>query len=184
MTAGLVLDPTGAPTDHTGVLNDLLGGAPLSSKRVGIRLDERWRSWQWVADEWAAQFRMRGADVTLWRAGTRVGARADSIDDGLDKFVHEIDLGIFGLGNCGGCTMETVRDAVAALRNDVPSVIICTRQFVGLARNLARMDGFGEVPIIGLPFPLETHPEEDVRKIAQEAFEDIQSVLGSRLGDA
>lgn len=180
MAVGLVMDPTGTGTAAGGDVRDLLGGAELSSKRIGIRLDERWRSWQWVAEEWTSLLRMRGARVELWRAGTRVGERADTMDTGLDEFVHRIDLGVFGLGNCGGCTMETVRDAVAALRIDVPSVIICTRQFVSLARNLARTEGFPDVHIHGLPFPLETHTEEEVRKIAQEAFEELQVVLGVR----
>lgn len=178
MATGLVLDPTGTATAEIGEARGLLEGAELSSKSIGIRLDERWRSWQWIAEEWASQLGTRGAQVALWRAGTRVGKRADDMDRGLDDFVHQIDLGIFGLGNCGGCTMETVRDAVAALRAGVPSVVICTRQFVSLARNLARTEGFPDVPILGLPFPLETLSEEDVRKVAQEAFEDLRAVLG------
>jgi hypothetical protein len=97
MTRIVVLDPTAAPA-ASGV-----GPSPdvgsLASKTVGIRRDRLWRSFEWVAEEWAGSFRELGANVVLWTAGNRIGEEGERMRHELDDFVSRIDVAVVGLGN-------------------------------------------------------------------------------------
>jgi hypothetical protein len=92
-----VLDPTAAPP-----VSDVDPGpdaGPLAGKRVGLRLDTAWRSWLWVADEWAQRLEAAGATVDRWEAGNRVGDARLTTRAGLDAFADRIDVALVGLGN-------------------------------------------------------------------------------------
>jgi hypothetical protein len=93
----IVLDPTAAAADED------LGPGPdlpdVRGRRIGIRLDRTWRSFQWVADEWEAALRDAGAEVTRWMAGNRVGAEGERTRRELDAFVGSVDGAVIGLGN-------------------------------------------------------------------------------------
>jgi hypothetical protein len=92
-----VLDPTAPPpeTDRgAGPDVDTLAGS-----LVGIRLDRTWRSFEWVADEWAQSFGRDGATVRLWCAGNRIGDEGEMTRTELDAFADAVDLAVVGLGN-------------------------------------------------------------------------------------
>jgi hypothetical protein len=92
-----VLDPTApAPADALGPGPD---AGPLAGQRVGIRYDETWRSFEWVLDEWAAEFRAAGAEVDLWCAGNRIGEEGERTREELDGFATRVDIAVVGLGN-------------------------------------------------------------------------------------
>ena len=97
MGRALILDPTAPPAgEDAGPGPDL---ASLAGKTVGIRLDRAWRSFQWVADEWAEALRLRGADVRRWIAGNRVGEEGERTRRELEEFAEGVDAAIVGLGN-------------------------------------------------------------------------------------
>ena len=92
-----VLDPTAPPPD------DDHGPGPdvdtLTGKRVGIRYDRTWRSFEWVIDEWARSLEAEGAQVRRWCAGNRIGDEGAATRAALEAFADEVDLAIVGLGN-------------------------------------------------------------------------------------
>ena len=92
-----VLDPTApAPADELGPGPD---AGPLGGRRVGIRYDETWRSFEWVLDEWAADLRAAGAEVDIWCAGNRIGEEGEQTKAQLDEFAERVDIAVVGLGN-------------------------------------------------------------------------------------
>jgi hypothetical protein len=140
----------------------------LTGIRIGIRRDQHWRSWDWVTDDWADMLRARGADVLMLRARSRVGKEADVVVAELEEFISQVDYAIFGMANCGGCTLETVRDAQLAMEHGVPVTVVATAEFENLARKLAACSDWNDLPLVNLPFPLESRPRDDVHDIAQE----------------
>ncbi len=92
-----ILDPT-APPPEDGAQPEPAAGN-LGGKLVGLRLDRAWRSFHWVAEEWAASFRALGARVEVWVAGNRIGEEGERTRSELDGFASRVDLAVVGLGN-------------------------------------------------------------------------------------
>src|SRR3569623_1536585 len=82
MAKGSVLDPTTARADD--VTSPGPDAGPLAGKVIGIRVDQMWRSWDWISELWAEEFKKAGAaGVKFWRSCghplalfTRTAARA------------------------------------------------------------------------------------------------------------
>jgi hypothetical protein len=174
MAVGLVLDPR--PAVGAAELGRAdrqrprftADAADLSGVTIGIRRDQLWRSWDWVTDDWADRLLARGATVVMLRARSPVGKEADAVLAELEEFIDGIDYAIFGLANCGSCTLETVREAKLALDHGVPVTVVGTEQFEPLARKLGALSGWHDLPLLTLPFPLETRSRDEVRDIASE----------------
>lgn len=92
-----ILDPTAPPPEV-----DLDAGpdaGPLAGRRVGVRLDSAWRSWEWVLDEWVPRLEAAGGTVDRWHAGNRVGTEGDDTFAALDAWSARVDVALVGLGN-------------------------------------------------------------------------------------
>jgi hypothetical protein len=175
---GLVLDPTGVPLRVAdGGEGPAVG--ELTGKVVGLRRDRAWQSWVWVADEWEARLRAAGARLDSYTADTFVGKEAATNDAALDAFVERVDAAVMGLCNCGSCTLYTVRAAIRSVERGRPTAIVTTEQFVDLARTIATLEGHGEIPLVVLPFPLETRPEDEVRDIARVHYDRLLDAIGA-----
>jgi hypothetical protein len=92
-----ILDPTAAPPD--AAMTDEPAAGDLRGRTVGIRLDRAWRSFEWVADEWAAALGALGADVRRWTAGNRIGEEGERTIAELADFASSADVAVVGLGN-------------------------------------------------------------------------------------
>ncbi|HEV3226900.1 MAG TPA: hypothetical protein VGZ52_08700 [Acidimicrobiales bacterium] len=92
-----ILDPTApAPDIDTDPGPSL---SSLAALRVGIRSDRTWRSFEWVADEWERELVARGAIVTRWVSGNRIGDDGERTRTALEELVAANDFIISGLGN-------------------------------------------------------------------------------------
>lgn len=71
----------------------------LDDRRLGIRVDRAWRSFQWLAEEVAerAHSRYRLADVRFFDPETRIGS-PDTEREKLQRFAADVDAAIVGLG--------------------------------------------------------------------------------------
>jgi hypothetical protein len=97
MSRAIVLDPTAPPPETDPDPGPEAG--PLAARRVGIRYDRTWRSFEWVVDEWTSALRTEGADVHAWCAGNRVGEEGERTREELGAFVDVLDIAVVGLGN-------------------------------------------------------------------------------------
>ena len=92
-----ILDPTAAAPEVSPDPGPDAGA--LAGKRVGIRYDTAWHSFEWVIDEWQRELEAAGAEVRTWCAGNRIGDEGERTFRELDEFAGAHDVAIVGLGN-------------------------------------------------------------------------------------
>ena len=179
MALGMVLDPT-AKRD-----NDFASPGPdagvLAGKRIGIRVDQIWRAWDWVSELWAEKFRAAGASVTFWRSCGRSGDEGERMDRELKEFLSTLDIAVIGLANCGSCTGWTIRDAIAAASVGLPTTAIATANFESFARTMAARGGRSGLRVFVLPYPLNELSRDQVISIGEAHFRSLLETMGAQL---
>ena len=175
-----ILDP-GAMLAH-----DIADPGPdageLRGKRICVRIDMLWRSWDWVSEVWTEGLRAEGADVTFWRSCGRTGEEGVRADLEYGELLANSDIAVVGLGNCGSCTSWTIADAMRAAATGIPTIAVATAHFEGLAKNLAKRGGRSGLRLHILPYPLDILPKEQVNDIASSHYRSFLRNLGVRSG--
>lgn len=177
-----VLDPTAKRLDDNA--NPGPDAGALAGKRIGIRVDQIWRCWDWIGEAWAAKFEAAGAEISYWRSTNRSGEEGEGQARSLDAWLKTIDVAVVGLANCGSCTGWTVRDAVTAANVGLPTVAVATRNFEAFARELAMRGGRSGLRVHVLPYPLNELSREAVAPVAEEYFEGLLAAMGASLRPA
>jgi hypothetical protein len=175
-TSVVVLDPTATAPSRVATSGPDLD--QLAGRRIGIRHDALWKSFDWVTDEWSSLLQSDGAEVQLWRSQSRAGPDGDQIQAQLDDFLGPLDAVICGLANCGSCTMLTVQDALEGTAKGMTSVAVATERFGRLASSLADAAGHPALRLQLLPSALESLDEGAVRDAAREAYPMLRKLLG------
>ena len=60
-----------------------------------------------------------------------------------------------------------------------PAVVVVTEEFVNIATQIATLKGHSRLRQLVLPYPLEGLPEEEVRRIAEDAYPRLLATLGA-----
>jgi hypothetical protein len=95
----IILDPRAEPRERDEESPTYSVGGPIAGKVVGLRLDEVWRSYVAVVDEWEKLLVADGAIPKVLWVGERVGAEGERTRSDLDEWSRLIDVGVVGLGN-------------------------------------------------------------------------------------
>jgi len=173
-----ILDPSAS------LAHDIADPGPdagdLRGKRVAVRIDMLWRSWDWVSEVWADKLRAAGAEVTFWRSCGRTGEEGVIADREYNALLAQSDLAIVGLGNCGSCTSWTIADALTAAATGMPTIGVATAHFEGLANNLAKRGGRSGLRLHILPYPLDILPKAQVHDIARDHYRSFLRNFGVR----
>ena len=74
-------------------------GRPIAGVKIGMRIDNSWRSYFTVLDEWERLLRRDGAEPVRLLTGDRVGPQAERTRDDLEEWSRLIECGVIGLGN-------------------------------------------------------------------------------------
>lgn len=172
-----VLDPTAKRLDDNSSPGPDAGS--LSGKRIGFRVDQIWRCWDWISENWARRFEAAGAEVSYWRSTNRSGQEGEEQAKSLDAFLQTIDIAIVGLANCGACTGWTVRDSVTAANSGLATIAIATSNFEAFTHELAARGGRSGLRVHVLPYPLNELSREEVDPIADAYFAGLLSVMGA-----
>ena len=154
----------------------------LRGKRICVRIDMLWRSWDWVSEVWTEGLRAEGADVTFWRSCGRTGEEGVRADLEYGELLANSDIAVVGLGNCGSCTSWTIADALRAAATGIPTIAVATAHFEGLAKNLAKRGGRSGLRLHLFPYPLDILPKEQVNDIASSHYRSFLRKLGVRSG--
>lgn len=94
----VILDPTAPPGDASvSATYDV--GRGLQGVRVGLRLDQSWRSYEVVLDVWKRMLEADGAIPEVLVVGERVGEEGERTRNDLDDWSRLVDVGVVGLGN-------------------------------------------------------------------------------------
>ncbi|MET0179125.1 MAG: hypothetical protein ABW194_01420 [Novosphingobium sp.] len=179
MTTIRVLDPTARRAEDNVSPGPDVGA--LAGKRIGFRLDQIWRCWDWISEIWAARFEEAGATVTTWRSTNRSGEEGEVQAKALDDWLKTVDVVVSGLANCGSCTGWTIRDAISAANAGVPTVAVATKNFERFAHELAARGGRSGLRVHVLPYPLNELSRAEVDPVAEEYFDGLLAVMGARL---
>lgn len=174
-----VLDPTAKRLDDNASSGPDAG--VLAGKRIGIRLDQIWRCWDWISGNWEQKLRTAGAEVTYWRSTNRSGAEGEAQDRSLQQWLKTIDVAVVGLANCGSCTGWTIRDAIASANAGLPTVAVATKNFERFAHELAARGGRSGLRIHVLPYPLNELSRAEVDPVAEAYFAGLLAIMGARL---
>jgi hypothetical protein len=57
-------------------------------------------------------------------------------------------------------------------------VVVLTDEFIRIAEQVAKLKGHPSLRQLVLPYPLEGRPDEEVARIAQDAYPRLLAVLG------
>ncbi|HEY8526844.1 MAG TPA: hypothetical protein VIL48_17870 [Acidimicrobiales bacterium] len=153
---------------------------PIAGLRVGLRHEGSWRSWMLILDEWERFLRRDGAIPVPLQAGGRVGAEGAETAAAVAAWAAEVDCGVSGLGTCGSCTSNSVRDAVTLEDAGKPAVVAVCEEFEAHGRNMANYLGHGRLKMLVLPYPLEARPAEELREIAASYYPRFLDLLGAK----
>ena len=179
MASGIVFDPTARRAmDNASPGPD---AGMLAGKRIGFRVDQIWRSWDWVSEDWADRLRDAGAAISFWRSGGRSGGEQDRMDAELNDWLATLDVAVVGLANCGSCTGWTIRDAIAAANTGIPTLAVATQNFAEFAHTLAARGGRSGLRVHVLPYPLNECDRETVDTVAAAHFLPMLESLGAHL---
>ena len=91
-----ILDPRVIPPRDAETATWTFDG-PIAGKTVGLRLDQAWRSYIAIVDEWEAMLEADGATPVLLWVGERVGDEGEKTRADLDEWSRLIDIGVVGL---------------------------------------------------------------------------------------
>jgi hypothetical protein len=92
------------------------------------------------------------------------------IDDELARSIAATsDLAITGLGDCGGCSANSLADAVALEQAGVPATAVITEPFVNLVAAYAARLGVPGYPVVVLPHPIASLDDADLQTLAAKA---------------
>lgn len=153
-------------------------GRPLPGLRIGVRQDGTWRSWQVIAEVFVERLRRDGALPALLQTGERTGAEGERTRRDLGAWTDAVECAVVGLGTCGSCTMWSVRDAIGVEQRQKPVVVAICEEFVSHARTTAGFLGHPDLKVLVFPYPLETRPEAELRRIAEEWYPKLLALLG------
>jgi hypothetical protein len=174
-----ILDPTAQRMDDNASPGPDAG--LLAGKRIGFRLDQIWRCWDWISENWAQKFEAAGATVTTWRSTNRSGEEGEEQARSLEAWLKTVDIVVSGLANCGSCTGWTIRDAIAAANSGVPTVAVATRNFEDFAHELAARGGRSGLRVHVLPYPLNELSRDEVEPVAEAYFDGLLGAMGASL---
>lgn len=179
MAIGLVLDPTATRDDDDPSPGPDAGA--LAGRKIGIRVDNIWRAWDWISELWAEKFRAAGAEVSFWRCYGRSGEEGDRMDRELRAWLATLDVAVVGLANCGSCTGWTIRDANTAAAAGLPTTAVATKNFETFAHTIAKRGGRSGLRVHVLPYPLNECEREEVVAVAEAYFPSLVETMGARL---
>ena len=61
---------------------------------------------------------------------------------------------------------------------DKPAVVVVTAEFITIGERIASLKGHADLRQLVLPYPLEGQPDEEVARIAEDAYPRLLAALG------
>jgi hypothetical protein len=87
------------------------------------------------------------------------------------------DLVLTGLGDCGGCSANSVADAVVAEQAGIAATAVITEPFQGLVASYASRLGAPGYPVVVLPHPLSSRSDSELATLASKAVPSVLNLL-------
>jgi hypothetical protein len=117
-----------------------------------------------MASAWTAEFGV------LARFYKKLNASAPAEEALIAQIAAECDAVLTGSGDCGSCTAATVHDTVALRRKGVPSAMLATESFAGLAQTQARALHDSQMDLIIVAHPIGGLTATDLEQRCAQAL--------------
>ena len=66
-----------------------------------------------------------------------------------------------------------MHDGISFEKKGVPAAVICTEPFITRAVAMSKIGGIPDYPFVVVPHPLGSLNQEELRKVAEKAAEDV-----------
>ena len=70
-----------------------------------------------------------------------------------------------------------MHDAIEFEKRGVPAAVICTEPFITSAIAMSKIGGIPDYPFVVVPHPLCSLDQDELRKVAEKAAEDVIKIL-------
>jgi hypothetical protein len=97
----------------------------------------------------------------------------------VDELAIRSDAAVTGIADCGACTAQTTRDAVAFEARGIPTVVITTTAFEPLVIHQARYSGARRIRMLVFPHPFDTLRSEEVIERAKSSIDEVVGLLST-----
>ena len=115
-----------------------------------------------------------GAEIVMT---VRKLAPKDALSEADLTALSDCDAVIQGFGDCGTSTSMSVADGVRLEALGIPTVTVCSSAFSSAARNQAAGRGLRALPIVEIPHPMHTAPQEMVLERAESVVPALVAAL-------
>jgi hypothetical protein len=122
-----------------------------------------------------------GLGGVVWARKPSIGRLAPAAT--IADLATRCDLVITGVGDCAGCCSCTVQDGIALERRGVPTVVVCTSEFLTTARIAAAAAGIPDYPFTVIDHPLGSLSASQLAARARHAHEQIPFLLPSAVAE-
>lgn len=107
----------------------------------------------------------------------RKSSAGEAITDDLLEAASGSAFAVTAFADCGSCTSWTVRDADQLTRRGVPTAVIVTTPFVGLAITIAGGLGLPTETLIEVPHPVNTLTSDELAHLADQVAPRLSGLL-------
>lgn len=101
-------------------------------------------------------------------------------DEQHERLVATADVVITGVGDCSGCATCTVQDALDLEAAGLPTAVVCTHEFLALARRHATRAGAPDYRFVVIEHPLATRDIDALDHLAAAASDAAVAWLTGR----
>ncbi|WP_313821166.1 UGSC family (seleno)protein [Citricoccus sp.] len=101
--------------------------------------------------------------------------------DVVEGIIHDCDVVVIGIGDCGSCSAAAVADGIALEERGVPVAVLCTEAFEVTSRAMAGLKGRPDFPVLLMPHPIANLTNGDLTERGQTL---ASRVRGHFLGPA
>ena len=107
----------------------------------------------------------------------RKNSAGESITEELLEAARGSAFAITAFADCGSCTSWTVRDADQLSQRGVPTAVIVTTPFVGLATTIADSLGLPAEALVEVPHPVNILTADELERLADEVLPRLARLL-------
>ncbi len=107
----------------------------------------------------------------------RKSSAGESITGELLDAADGSAFAVTAFADCGSCTSWTVRDADQLTRRGVPTAVIVTTPFVGLATTIADSLGLPTEALVEVPHPVNILTTDELERLADEVAPRLARLL-------
>lgn len=105
--------------------------------------------------------------------------RVDAIGPQADKLAQEFDLMVSGVGDCGGCTLWSVKSCIEFEKRGVPASVVVTDVFEHRAHQLLTSLGYPHIPVLVVKNPVIYLTEPEINRRIDGLLGDLSASLAA-----